>query len=130
MADAALKTWGHFHDWYLDRMVIGPNAEPRTLTLGLYRGDERAAIAFHGVTCLCVERFGLLNIVYGIHVVEPGDARHARASAALEAGERLTDRQAALLVFVYSTLGAELAIECDSFEVRGADDGTFESSPE
>ncbi|NUY02926.1 hypothetical protein G5S42_25230 [Paraburkholderia sp. JPY169] len=80
-------------------------------------------VTFNGVTCVSVEHLGLLNIVYGIHIVAPDDAKHARASAVLEAGERLTDKKAALLVFVYSTLGAELAIECDSLRVHETDDG-------
>ncbi|MBC8736330.1 hypothetical protein F6X40_05690 [Paraburkholderia sp. UCT31] len=74
-------------------------------------------VTFNGVTCVSVEHLGLLNIVYGIHIVAPDDAKHAR-------GERLTDKKAALLAFIYSTLGAELAIECDSLEVRETDGGT------
>ncbi|WP_235024672.1 hypothetical protein [Caballeronia arvi] len=127
MTEEALKTWGYFHDWYLHNVTIGPNAEPRTLTLGLQLGSRNAVVTFNGVTCLSVERLGLLNIVYGIHFVAPDDAKYARASAVLEAGERLTNRKAALLAFVYSTLGAELAIECDSLEVHVTESGTFAS---
>lgn len=123
MTDELLKAWGYFHDWSLDSVTVGPNAEPRVLTLGLYIGERRVAVTFSGVTCVSVKQFGLLNIVYGIHVIAPGDTKHARASAVLEAGERLTQRRAALLVFVYSTLGAELAIECDSLEVRETESG-------
>ncbi|MGF6443616.1 hypothetical protein [Paraburkholderia youngii] len=123
MTEEILKAWGYFHDWFLDSVVIGPNTEPRTLTLGLYLANRRAVVTFNGVTCVSVEHLGLLNIVYGIHIVAPDDAKHARASAVLEAGERLTDKKAALLVFVYSTLGAELAIECDSLRVHETDGG-------
>jgi hypothetical protein len=123
MTDELLKAWGYFHDWSLDSVTVGPNAEPRALTLGLYIGDRRVAVKFSGVTCVSVAHFGLLNIVYGIHVVAPGDTKYARASAVLETGERLTHRRAALLVFVYSTLGAELAIECDSLEIREIESG-------
>lgn len=118
MTDNVLASWNYFHDWSLDSVAIGPNVEPRTLTLGLYLGDRRAVVTFEGVTCVSVERLGLLNIVYGIYIVRPDDTKYARASAALERGERLTHRRAALLVFVYSTLGAELAIECDSLAVQ------------
>lgn len=114
MTDNALTAWNDFHDWSLDSVTIGPNTEPRTLTLGLYLGDRRAIVSFEGVTCVCVERLGLLNIVYGIHVVPPTDAKYAHARAVLERGERPTHRKAPLLVFVYSTLGAEIAIECDA----------------
>lgn len=124
MTEEALKAWGYFHDWYLDSVTVGPNAEPRALALGLYLDNRRASVTFNGVTCVSVEHLGLLNIVYGIHVVAPGDAKHARAYAVLETGERLTRRRAALLVFVYSTLGAELAIECDSLEVHVTQSGT------
>jgi len=123
MTEEVLKAWGYFHDWSLDSVSVGPNAEPRTLTLGLYIGERRVGVTFSGATCVSVKQFGLLNIVYGIHVVAPGDTKHARASAVLETGERLTHRRAALLVFVYSTLGAELAIECDSLEVRETESG-------
>jgi hypothetical protein len=118
MTDELLKAWGYYHDWYLDSVTIGPNAEPRTLTLGLHLGSKRAVVTFNGATCVTVERLGLLNIVYGIHIVAPDDAKYARASAVLESGERLTGRRAALLAFLYSTLGAELAIEFDSLEIR------------
>jgi hypothetical protein len=118
MTERVLKAWGYFHDWYLDSVATSPNAEPRELTLGLYLDNRRVTVAFSGVTCVSVEHLGLLNIIYGIHVIEPGDVKYARASAVLETGERLTRRRAALLVFVYSTVGAELAIECDSLEVR------------
>ncbi|EEA02009.1 hypothetical protein BH160DRAFT_2695 [Burkholderia sp. H160] len=127
MTDEILKAWGYFHNWYLDSVVIGRNTEPRTLTLGLYLANRRAVVTFNGVTCVSVEHLGLLNIVYGIHIVALADAKYARASVVLEAGERLTDRKAALLAFVYSTLGAELAIECDSLEVHETDGGTFGS---
>ncbi|WP_322054695.1 hypothetical protein [Paraburkholderia bannensis] len=118
MTDNLLASWNHFHDWSLDSVAIGPNVEPRTLTLGLYLGDRRVMATFAGVTCVSIERFGLLNIVYGIHVVQPTDTKYARVNAVLERGERLTHRRAAQLVFVYSTLGAEFAIECDSLAVR------------
>ncbi|MEM5316800.1 hypothetical protein [Paraburkholderia sp. JHI869] len=121
MTNNVLAAWDHFHDWYLDSLIFGPNVEPRTLTLGLYLGERRVAVTFEGVTCVSVERVGLLNIVYGIHVIPPTDAKYARASDVLERGERLTQRRAALLMFVYSTLGAELAIECDSLTVQKAD---------
>jgi hypothetical protein len=121
MTEELLQAWGYFHDWYLDSVTIGPNTEPRRLTLGLHRGDKRAVVTFNGVTCVSVENLGLLNIVYGIHIVPPGDAKYAQASAALDAGERLTNRRAVLLAFVYSTLGAEFAIECDSLEVQAID---------
>ncbi len=61
---------------------------------------------------------GLLNIVYGIYVVQPTDEKYTRASTVLGRGERLTRRKAGLLVFVYSTLDAEVAIECDAVIVE------------
>jgi hypothetical protein len=120
MTEERLKAWSYFHDWYLDSVAIGSNVEPRTLTLGLYLDNRRVAVTFTGVTCVSVEHFGLLNIVYGIHVVPPTDSKFARASAVLERGERLSHKRAALLAFVYSTLGAEVAIECDSLVVQEA----------
>jgi hypothetical protein len=31
--------------------AVGPNQEPRTLTLVLYLGDKRATVTFEGVNC-------------------------------------------------------------------------------
>ena len=118
MTDEAFQTWGYFHDWYLDSLTIGPNVEPRTLALGLHLGSRRAVVTFNGATCVAVDCLGLLNIVYGIHVISPEDAKYERACRVLATGERLTNRKANTLTFVYSTLGAEFAIECDSVDAR------------
>ncbi|WP_459622970.1 hypothetical protein [Burkholderia sp. 3C] len=115
----SLEQFGHFHDWYLDTVTVGPN-EPRTLTLGLYLGNRRATLTFEGVTCVCLENWGLLNIVYSIRLLRPDDERFAQARTVLARGERLTDRRAASLVYLYATLGAEIAIELDSIRIDPA----------
>jgi hypothetical protein len=117
MTEATLRAWDHFHDWYLDRIDVGPNQEPRTLALGLYLRDDRATVVFEGVTCCSLENFGLLNIVYSLRIVDSTDKNYDRAIAILNKGERLSERKAPQVAFVYSTLGAELAIEFDSLRV-------------
>jgi hypothetical protein len=114
---AALEDWSHFHDWYLDSVAIGPNEEPRKLTLGLYLGNRRATVTLEGVTCFQLDRFGLLNIVYGLRLVKPTDQDYARVMVQLGKGERLSDRRAASVAYLYSSLGAELAIEFDSLQI-------------
>jgi hypothetical protein len=120
MTETKLAEWNHFHDWYLDRITIGPNEEPRALTLGLYLGNERANVTFEGVTCLSLENLGLLNIVYSIRIVEASDKNYDYVSAVLNKGERLSTHKAAKVAFMYSSLGAELAIEFDALEIQAA----------
>lgn len=114
---ATLNDWNHLHDWYLDSVTIGPNEEPRTLTLGLYLDDRRATVAFDGVTCFHLNGFGLLNIVYGLRLTSPADHDHEQVMAQLGKGERLSDRKGANVAYMYSSLGAELAVEFDSLQI-------------
>ncbi len=118
MSENQLAKWNHFHDWYLDQITIGPNEEPRTITLGLYLGSERANVVFKGVTCFCLENLGLLNIVYSIRMVEPNDKNYEYMNAVLSKGERLSKCKGERTVFMYSSLGAELAVEFESLEVE------------
>ena len=121
MTDATtLDDWGHFHDWYLDRVAVGPNEEPRKLMLGLYLGDRQATVTFEGVTCCHLDGFGLLNIVYSLRLVDPSDKDHSRVIAQLSKGERLSNRKGGAVAYMYSSLGAELAIEFDSLKVESA----------
>lgn len=117
---ATLDDWGHFHDWYLDTVAVGPNEEPRTLTLGLYLGDRRTTVTFNGVTCCHLDGFGLLNIVYSLRLTEPSDKDYSRVIAQLNKGERLSDRRGPTIAYMYSSLGAELAIEFDSLKIGSA----------
>ncbi|SOE70915.1 hypothetical protein SAMN05446635_3920 [Burkholderia sp. OK233] len=112
-----LEQFGHFHDWYLDIVAVGPNSEPRTLSLGLYRDNERATVTFEGVTCFRLEGMGLLNIVFKIVLPQHGSEDHLIALTALANEERLSDRKASQVAYVYSTLGAELVIEFDSLSI-------------
>ncbi|MFC0399143.1 hypothetical protein [Paraburkholderia rhizosphaerae] len=113
-----LAKWNKFHDWYLDRLTLGPNEEPRELILGLYRGNERVDVTFEGVTCFNLEHLGLLNIVYGIKIIEEVDKNYEVVIASLNKGERLSMRKGATVAFMYSSLGAELAIEFDSLRIE------------
>ncbi|MGA7813496.1 hypothetical protein [Caballeronia sp.] len=115
-----LTKWNNFHDWYLDRLTLGPNEEPRELILGLYLGNERVHVTFEGVTCFSLEGLGLLNIIYSIKIVEAADKNYKDVSAALNKGERLSKRIGAKVAFMYSSLGAELAIEFDSLRIESA----------
>ncbi|MBO7806111.1 hypothetical protein J6360_25535 [Burkholderia pseudomallei] len=86
--------------------------------LGLYLGNRRATVKFDGVTCFHLNGFGLLNIVYSLRLVDPSDKDHSRVIAQLSKGERLSDRRGEAVAYMYSSLGAELAIEFDSLTVE------------
>lgn len=116
----SLEPFRHFHDWYLDTVAVGPNHEPRTLALGLYLDDKRATVTFEGVTCVCLENWGLLNIVYAIQLLQPDDKDYTRARNVLAKGERLSDRSGANLAYMYSTLGAEIVVEFASLRIESA----------
>jgi hypothetical protein len=120
MENSMLTKWNNFHDWYLDRLTHGPNEEPRELILGLYLGNERVHVTFEGVTCFSLVGLGLLNIIYSIKIVEAADKNYKDVSAALNKGERLSKRIGAKVAFMYSSLGAELAIEFDSLRIESA----------
>lgn len=72
---------------------------------------------FNGVTCCHLDGFGLLNIVYSLRLTEPSDKDYSRVVAQLNKGERLADRRGATMAYMYSSLGAELAIEFDSLKM-------------
>jgi hypothetical protein len=118
MEYSTLAKWNNFHDWYLDRLALGPNEEPRELILGLYLGDERASVTFEGVTCFNLECLGLLNIVYSIKIIDAADKNYEAVRAALNKVERLSTRKGAKVAFMYSSLGAELAVEFDSLRIE------------
>jgi len=120
MANSTLTKWNNFHDWYLDRLALGPNVESPELVLGLYLGNERVGVTFEGVTCFNLECFGLLNIVYSIKIIEESDKNYESVIAVLNKGERLSTQKGAKLAFLYSSLGAELAIEFDSLRIESA----------
>jgi hypothetical protein len=118
MALKDLNDWEHFHDWYLAGFSIGPNVEPRIVSLDLYLGEARATVTFEGVTCLCLANLGLLNIVYSIRLIEPSEKNYQHVLTELKKGERISDRMGSQLAFMYATLGAELAIEFDSMKIE------------
>lgn len=117
MIETTLEEWGHFHDWYLDTLAVGRSPEPGLVQISLYRGQQQATVIFQGVTGLHVSGFGLLNIVNGLRLVGIGEQDYGRLMAALDRGDRLSKRRAKNVVCLYSTLGAEIVLECDSLTV-------------
>ncbi|MCC8396237.1 hypothetical protein LJ656_26975 [Paraburkholderia sp. MMS20-SJTR3] len=118
MTANTVTEWNHFHDWYLDSISVGPDVESCALTLGLYFDSKRVAVTFEGVTCMHLDGFGPQNIVYSIRPIEPGETNYDATMVALSKAERLVGRKAQKLVFMYASLGAELAVEFDSLTVR------------
>jgi len=115
-----LEKFNHFHDWYLDTIAIQGEADPEvpdTVTLGLFDQHRRATIVFRGVTRVGIENGGLLNIVNAIETVSPGSEPYEQAQALL-ARSAHDQRRAEHVVYLFSTVGAEIAVEFDSSRVE------------
>lgn len=113
-----LKTFNHFHDWYIDTFHVSKERE--TLTLGLYLQDRRASVSFVGMNRCVLENLGLQNIVYGIEVLEPGTPRYEKAQRILARAERWTDNKPSQVAQIFSTCGADLIVEFDSLEIESS----------
>jgi hypothetical protein len=118
----ALERFGCFHDWYLDIISTRNDVDPRvpdTFILGLFDRERRATITFRGVTRVGIENGGLLNIVNAIETVRPGSEPYKRAMALLERSAH-GERRAEYVAYLFSTVGAEIAVEFDSLRIESA----------
>jgi hypothetical protein len=116
----ALQQFAHFHDWYIDIIATQGDVDPKlpdTLVLSLFNQQRRATITFRGVTRAGIENGGLLNIVNAIETVEPGSDAYHRAQVLLERSAH-GPRRAAHVAYVFSSVGAEIAVEFDSLRVE------------
>ncbi|MDR5754292.1 MULTISPECIES: hypothetical protein [unclassified Caballeronia] len=114
-----LSEHGHFHDWYLEAIIIRGTANrrvPDTLVLGLFESEREATITFSGVTRLGIEDGGALNIVNAIEVVESNSQAFQQAQSLL-AKSAHDKRKGNYTVYLYSTVGAEIAVEFDSMNI-------------
>lgn len=117
-----LEAFHHFHDWYLDTIAIKGETDPKVpdlLILGLFDQQRRATLTFRGVTRVGIENGGVLNIVNAIETVPPGSGLYAQAQALL-ARSAHDHRRAGLIAYLFSTIGAEIAVEFDSLDVETA----------
>jgi len=117
----ALKQFDRFHDWYLDVIATskdGGAKTPNTLTLGLYDQDQRATVTFCGVTRASFIDGGLLNIVNAIELLQPDNAAYPAAMQLLKNSPHFGKRHGNHIAYVFSTIGAEIAIEFDSIEIE------------
>lgn len=115
-----LSAHGHFHDWYLETIIIRGIINPRvpdTLILGLFDYERAARVTFSGVTRLGIESGGALNIVNSIEMVEPGSPAFQQAQSLL-AKSAHDKRRAIHTVYLYSTVGAEIAVEFDALSIE------------
>lgn len=118
-----LEKFNHFHDWYLDTIAIQGKADPKvpdTVTLGLFDQHRRATIVFRRVTRVGIENGGLLNIVNAIETVSPGSEPYKRAQALLALSAH-DHQRAEHVVYLFSTVGAEIAVEFDSLHIESID---------
>ena len=115
-----LNAHGHFHDWYLETITIRGNVNPRipdTLILGIFDSERSAKLTFSGVTRLGIEDGGLLNIVNAIEIVEADSPAFQQAQRVL-AKSAHDERSAVHTAYLYSTVGAEIAVEFDSLHIE------------
>lgn len=116
-----LKQFGHFHDWYIDIVATekeGGASTPNTLTLGLHDGTRRATVTFRGVTRASIEDGGLLNIVNSIETLKPGHDAYPNALRMLNKSAHFGNRRGEYVAYVFSTVGAEIAVEFDSIKIE------------
>ncbi|EDT41867.1 hypothetical protein [Burkholderia ambifaria] len=122
MADkisALFDPFGNFHDWYIDGISTEGSVGlgvPDTFILSAHDGRSRARLTFEGVTRLGFEAGGLLNIVNALEVVLPGTEAYAKADALLSRSAH-GERHGQHVVYLYSTLGVELAVEFDRLRI-------------
>jgi hypothetical protein len=114
-----LKSFNHFHDWYVDTFHV--SRERETLTLGLYLQDRRATVSFVRMNRCVLENLSLQNIVYGIELLEPGTSRFDNATRVLARAEPWNDVGAEHVAQLFSTCGAELIVEFAELEIHEGD---------
>lgn len=112
-----LKKFVCFHDWQIDAIAV---RDRNKLSLELHFDDKRATVTFVGTSRCVVDHFGLLNIVYEIRLLQPGEARYAKALAALENADRHSHPPGRQIALVAATAGAELVVEFDELELQAA----------
>jgi hypothetical protein len=115
-----LDAHGHFHDWYLETITIRGNVNPRipdTLILGIFESERSAKLTFRGVTRLGIEDGGLLNIVNAIEMIDADSPAYQQAQRVL-AKSAHDERRAIHTAYLYSTVGAEIAVEFDSLHIE------------
>ncbi|NIF76903.1 hypothetical protein F3J20_05735 [Paraburkholderia sp. Cy-641] len=116
-----LEKFGRFHDWYIDMIATGKEGNgdtPNTLTLGLYDQNHRALLTFQGVTRASIVDGGMLNIVNAIEVLQPNDDAYPTAMAMLKRSAYFGKRRAEHVVYIFSTVGMETAIEFDKLNIE------------
>ncbi|MFM0324569.1 hypothetical protein [Caballeronia glebae] len=115
-----LSAYGHFHDWYLETIVVRGMINrriPDTLVLGLFDYEREVRLTFNGVTRLGIESGGALNIVNAIEIVDP-DSQAFQQAQSLLAKSAHDKRRGIHTAYLYSTVGAEIAIEFDSLTIE------------
>ncbi|SMG54996.1 hypothetical protein [Paraburkholderia susongensis] len=116
-----LEQFGSFHDWYIDMLATskeGNASTPNTLTLGLHDQNRRAILTFRGVTRASIVDGGLLNIVNAIEVLKPDNEAYPTAMAMLKKSAHFGKHHTEYVVYVFSTVGLEIAVEFDELSVE------------
>jgi hypothetical protein len=83
----------------------------------LFQVADSSLPQLRGVTRVGIENGGLLNIVNAIETVSPGSEPYKRSQALL-ARSAHDHRRAEYVIYLFSTVGAEIAIEFDSLRVE------------
>ncbi|NIF54010.1 hypothetical protein [Burkholderia sp. Ax-1724] len=115
-----LKQYEFFHDWYL--IGISADMDARIMELLLILDDiaQQARVIFQGASRCLVNDFLIQNIVYDAKILRDHDSTEYKQ--ALESLEKSYFGKAYYQpkpIAVFSaTLGADLLVEFDSFEIK------------
>ncbi|SAL36692.1 hypothetical protein AWB70_02610 [Caballeronia cordobensis] len=110
-----LKNFVYFHDWQIDSIST---LEDNGLVLSLGFQGRRVELTFAGTSRCVVEHFGILNIVYDITVLQPGDSEYEQALSILAKSDRFSKVPGKRIALVAATAGAEIVVEFNALEIN------------
>jgi hypothetical protein len=116
----AIDKYESFHDWYLIGAEVDLAQRGVVLNVLFDNRKDRARIVLSGATRCLMRDFLIQNIILSTKVLADfGSDEYCAALAALDKSYPWgRNRPHKSIVSIEATLGAELLIECDSFEVE------------
>ena len=111
--------YGNFHDWFLETIIVRGSTNPRrpdTLVLGLFDDQTCVSVTFDGMSRAGFKGGGALNIVNCLEIVEPNTDGFALAQSLLSESAH-GKHSGRYVAYLYSTVGAEIAVEFDSVTI-------------
>lgn len=109
-----LKDYVYFHDWKLDAFGI---SEKNELVISMHDEDRHVMATFSGVSRCTLEHFGMVNIIYEMKIVNPGERNYEKAISMLAKSEGQSKPRARQIALLCATAGTELAVEFDTIKL-------------